>query len=95
VRGGPLPEFVGCFGQRDVQALLAAIDSLTEELQGDRRLARAGVALEQEGVAARQAPVQDIVEARDAGCGARSGDRALGPVRHGISLKEFRSSPGT
>ena len=65
VRGRALPQFPFGFGQRDVEALLAGLCALHQELQRDRRLSGPGVTLDQEHMLPRES----------AGAGCRRGPR--------------------
>ena len=53
-------------GEADVDADFARFGARQQKLQGDRRLARAGTALEQMQAVTREAAAEDIVEAGDA-----------------------------
>ncbi len=54
-------------GQRDVQARLAPADAVEQELERERRLARAGRPGHEVHAVGREAAAEDVVQARDAG----------------------------
>ena len=53
-------------GERDEQDLLAALDAFEQELQRERGLAGAGVALDEVEPVGRQPAAEDVVQSRDA-----------------------------
>ena len=61
-------QLFGGLGERDVEAALAQARALQQELQRQRRLARAGVALDEVQPIARKATAEDIIKASDPGC---------------------------
>ena len=65
MRRGAVAKFVLGFRQGDVERALARRRAGHQELRGDRRLAGAGTALEQEQPAASQPADSDVVEALD------------------------------
>ena len=67
MRGGRRPQLVLRLRQADEQAPLARRRAGPQELRGDRRLAGARAALEQEDPPPRQAAAQHVVQAGDAG----------------------------
>ena len=72
VGGGHASELLGRLRQGDVEAALAVVQAVKEELQGSRRLAGAGIALHEVHPVARQAAAQDVVETFDtSGCQVR------------------------
>ena len=66
VRGSHLGQFLGGFGQRDVEPALARGTAGLQELQRERGLARARRALDQVEVLRGQPAAEDVVEAGDA-----------------------------
>ena len=54
-------------GERDVEARLAAPHAFEQELQRERRLAHAGIAVDEIEAVARQAAAEDLVEPGHAG----------------------------
>jgi hypothetical protein len=64
VRGRAGAQLRGRLAQRHVQAGLALAHALHQVLQGQRRLAGAGFAVDQIELAGDQAAVQDLVQAR-------------------------------
>ena len=79
VRVSGLVKLVHRLGQSDIQASLARLGSLHQELQGRRRLAGAGIAFQQIDAVAREPARQDVVESFDPG---RSGRREVRAVGH-------------
>ena len=64
------PEFVCRLAERDVHAALSQASALKQELQRERRLARAGSAFDHIDSGAGQAAGEDVIKAGDAGQGA-------------------------
>src|SRR4029079_13737225 len=75
---GDATELVGRLLEREVNARLSPPRHLEEELQAQHRLAGPGSALDDGGARPRQAAAQHVVEARDAGRGARVQPLRLG-----------------
>ncbi|MNC86839.1 hypothetical protein D3C83_25230 [compost metagenome] len=78
VRAGDRLELQYVLGERDVQALLATVAPLEQELHGERRFAGAGIALDEVHPVARQPAAKEEVEPGDAGrnidiCAASAG----------------------
>ena len=70
MRFGRCRQFLGRLGQRDIHAAFAEAPPLQQELQGERRLACAGRALDQVQTVARQATAKDVVQPDDSGQGS-------------------------
>ena len=69
MRGGGMVQFLGRLGQSDVQAAFASAAALEQELHRERRLAGARLTFDQVQPSARQAAVQELIQAGDAGRG--------------------------
>jgi hypothetical protein len=66
-------EFVPRVGHTDKEDLFPPVFPLNEVLKPQRRLARAGIALDQMRSVARETPAQHIVQSRNAGGSSRRG----------------------
>jgi hypothetical protein len=66
VRRADGDQFFRGLGERQIQRFLAVLHALEQELQAERRLADAGIALQQIHVIAGESSYEDVVESLDA-----------------------------
>jgi hypothetical protein len=82
------PELVDRLGERDIEDALAAGQSFAQELERQRRLARAREAFDQVQAIADEPAVEDVVEPGDAG--RREILRRVRDRRVGVGVAPFR-----
>src|SRR5688572_24185217 len=86
------------FGQRDEEDFFAVLEALEQELERERRLAGAGIALDEVEAVRRQPAAEDVIEAGDAGAEALTGRHGVpglrfGAFTHGQFPPPERASP--